>query len=99
MPGACWKLVVTRSLVCWIPERIGHHAESCLDTRPPRAHTGAMATPDPALRITYAGREATTIALAAAELGHSARHMSTTLTRLGVHPLPRADGAGRAEID
>ena len=59
-----------------------------------------MATHDPALRITYAGREATTIALAAAEHSLSQRHMSTTLTRLGVTPLPRAgEPNGRAEID
>lgn len=46
---------------------------------------------DPALRITYGHREATTVALAAAEHGLSVKHMAITLARLGVAPLPRAD--------
>jgi hypothetical protein len=50
-----------------------------------------MAGLDPALRITYNRREATTVALAAAEHGVDAKHMATTLTRLGIKPLPRAD--------
>lgn len=47
--------------------------------------------PDPALRITYGRRAATTVALAAAEHGMSVKHMATTLDRLGVAPLPRLD--------
>lgn len=54
--------------------------------------------PDPALHITYAGQEATTAALAAAELGWTTRRMNTTLTRLGISPLTRKNG-DRAEID
>lgn len=45
---------------------------------------------DPALRITYGRKLATTVALAAAEHGMSVKHMATTLDRLGVAPLPSA---------
>lgn len=56
--------------------------------------------PDPALHITYDGKEATTAALAAAELGWTTRRMHITLARLGITPLPRADSPDdRAEID
>lgn len=50
-----------------------------------------MTQPDPALRITYGRKAATTVALAAAEHGMSVKHMVITLVRLGVVPLPRAD--------
>jgi hypothetical protein len=47
--------------------------------------------PDPALRITYNHKAATTVALAAAEHGMTVKHMAITIARLGVGPIPRAD--------
>jgi hypothetical protein len=46
---------------------------------------------DPALRITYGRKVATTVALAATEHGMSVKAMATTLERMGLGPLPRAD--------
>lgn len=45
---------------------------------------------DPALRITYNRKAATTVALAAAAHGMTVKHMATTLDRAGVKPIPHA---------
>jgi hypothetical protein len=59
-----------------------------------------MAQLDPALRITYNRREATTVALAAAEHGVTPKHMAITLDRLKIGPLPHATIPGElARLD
>jgi hypothetical protein len=55
---------------------------------------------DPALRITYNRKPATTVALAAAKHGMTVKHMATTLDRCGVEPLPHATEPGQpARLD